>query len=334
MRFSTAVWLRAARVAAVCAFMGAGAACFAAELGDANGYPSHTVKLIVPTAPGGSIDITARLLAEKLFGLWKQPVIVENRPGASMMIGAEAVARAQPDGYTLMIVHDGAMSINAAVYPKLRYSPSRDFASISMICSIPLVMLANPSFEAKSVTDLIALARKKPGTLNHANGGPGTMLPSQLFKSMAEIEYAEVPFKGASLAISSTIAGDTQFTIADLTSAGSFIKSGRLRPIGIATSERNRGFPDLPTISEQGVPGYQVSMWIGAFAPAGTPQAIVAKIEGDIRRVLQDPKVRSKMEELHMTPIGSTGADLAAAMSRDTARWSKLVKDRSLAIDQ
>jgi len=330
MKTSFSLRRHAAWIVVACSCAATGAAIAA----DADKFPSRPVKIVVPTAPGGSIDTTARILAEKLLEVWGQPVVVENRPGASMMIGAEAVARAQPDGYTLMVVHDGAMAINPAVYKTLRYHPGKDFASISLINSIPLVLLANPSLKANTAKDLIALARQRPGALNHANGGPGTLLPSQLFKAMAGIEYLEVPYQGAALALASTIAGDTQITIADLASASGFIKSGRLRPIGIASAERSRAFPDLPTIAEEGVAGYQADMWVGAFAPAGTPQAIVDKIGQDIRRVLEDPAVKTKMEALYMTPVGSTGAELASVMARDTLRWSKLVKERNLEIAQ
>jgi tripartite-type tricarboxylate transporter receptor subunit TctC len=299
----------------------------------ADTYPSKMVKIIVPTAPGGSIDTTARIVAERLNHLWGQPVIVDNRPGASMMIGAEAAAKAPPDGYTLMIVHDGAMSINAAVYPKLKYNPQRDFEPVALISTIPLVMLANPSFEAKSIQDLLALAKAKPGALNHANGGPGTLLPSQLFKSMAKIDYLEVPYKGASLAITSTIAGDTQITIADLASSNAFIKPGKLRPLGIASAHRSKSFPDLPTIAESGVPGYESRMWIGAFAPAGTPKAITDKIGADIRKILATPEVKAKMASFSMDVVGGSGEDLAKTMRSDTEKWSRLVKEHNLTIE-
>jgi len=324
------------RLAARLCVLGIGAFAAAAShaVESMQAYPARPVKVIVPTAPGGSIDMTARLVAERLAKIWGQAVVVDNRPGAEMRIGTEAVARAQPDGYTLIVVHDGAMSINAAVYAKLRYSPARDFEPISMVSSIPTVVLANPSFDVKTIRDLVALAKKKPGLLDHANGGPGTLLRSQLFKSAAGIDYLEVPYKGVALALASAVAGDTQFTTSDLASASGFIHSGRLRPIGLAAAERAPAFPDLPTMAESGVNAYQATMWIGAFAPAGTPKPIIDKISRDIQRVMRGEDIRAQMEKMYMTPIGSTSEELAGAMRRDTEIWKRLVQEKNLVIDQ
>ena len=265
---------------AVCATLGA--------LTDvrAQSFPDRTVRIIVPTAPGGSIDTTARVVAGKLADLWGKPVVIENRPGAGMAIGAEAAAKSAPDGYTLLVAHDGTMAMNPLVYPNLAYHSQRDFEPVALLTSIPEVLLVNETVPAKSVQELIALAKANPGKLNHATGGTATLLALELFKAMAGVDIASIPFRGGAPAVIGVMSGETQIIFADLATANAGMQSGKLRTLAVTTSKRVPRLPDVPTIDESGVPGYDVSTWIGAFAPAGTPKTILDKIEAGIKQAL------------------------------------------------
>lgn len=296
-------------------------------------FPEHPVRIVVPSAPGGSIDTTARALAIKLTELWKQSVYVENRAGAAMIIGTEAVARATADGYTLLVAHDGAMAINPAVYKTLSYSPERDFAPVSLLTTIPLMLLAGPSMPAKTLPDFLVAARAKPGTINHANSGHGTLLPSELFKAMAKVDYLEVPYKGGALAMRATLAGETDVTFADMATASAAIKGAQLRPIAIASKKRAREYPGLPTIDESGVPGYEARTWMGLFAPAGTPPQIVSQISADVQKILAMPDTRKRLESFSMDVQSGTAQDLSTVMSADTAKWKELARTHNLRVD-
>ena len=232
-------------------------------------YPERTVRIIVPTAPGGSIDTTARVVAAKLGDLWGKPVVIENRPGAAMIIGAEAAAKSAPDGHTLLVAHDGTMAMNPVLYPNLSYHSQRDFEPIALLTSIPEVVLVNETVPVKTIQELIALAKANPGKLNHASGGTATLLALELFKAMAGVDITNIPFRGGAPAVTGVMSGETQLIFADLATANAGMQSGKLRTLAVTTLQRVPRLPDVPTVDKSGVPGYDVATWIGAFAPAG-----------------------------------------------------------------
>jgi tripartite-type tricarboxylate transporter receptor subunit TctC len=305
-----------------------------AEPARAQSYPERTVRIIAPTAPGGSIDTTARVIAAKLAELWGKPVVVENRPGAGMIIGAEAAAKSAPDGYTLLVAHDGTMAMNPVVYPNLAYHSQRDFEPVALITAIPEVLLVNEAVPAKSVRDLIALAKANPGKLNHATGGTATLLALELFKAMAGVDIASIPFRGGAPAVTGTMAGETQLIFADLATANAGMQSGKLRTLAVTTRERVPRLPDVPTIHESGVPGYDVATWIGAFAPAGTAKAVIDKIEAGIRQALAAPEVRAKLEALSMEIRSGAAEEMRAVLAGDIGKWGRLVKERNIQLAQ
>ncbi len=297
-------------------------------------FPSKTVRVIVPTAPGGGIDVSCRIVTAKLQEYWGQPVVVENRPGAAMVIGAELAAKAPPDGYTLFVAHDGAIAMNPVVIPGLSYDPPRDFAPISILVSAPLVAMVHPSTGITSIQSLIAYAQANPGKLNHASGGTASLLALELFNALANTQIMPVSYKGAGPALSSLMAGETQIAFADIGSGASTMKSGRVRVLGIATLERSKLYPDLPTIGESGVPKFETSTWVAMFAPAATPREITERIGNDVRRALADPDVRQRFHAINFEVVGSTAEGLATMMRRDTEKWSRLVRERNLKFSQ
>jgi tripartite-type tricarboxylate transporter receptor subunit TctC len=325
---------RSSAFLAVCATIVVIAAALAVPApGRAQDYPEHGVRIVVPTAAGGSIDATARIVAGKLTVLWGRPVVIENRPGAYMIIGAEAAARAAPDGYTLLIAHDGTMAMNPVVY-HLSYHPQRDFEPVALLTSIPEALLVHEALPARSVGELIALARERPGKLNHATGGTATLLALELFKAMAGIDVTSVPFRGGAPAVTAVMAGEVEMIFADLATAHAGMASGRLRTLAVTTRARVARLPEVPTIHESGVPGYDVATWIAAFAPAGTPPAIVSEIGAGMQRALAAPDVKDKLEALNMQVRGGSGEELRALLAADIAKWDRLVKERDIRIAQ
>ena len=299
----------------------------------AQGFPERTVRIIVPTAAGGSIDTTARVVAGKLAELWGKPVVIENRAGAAMIIGTEAAAKAAPDGYTLLVAHDGTMAMNPVVYPNLGYHSQRDFEPVALLTSIPEVVLVNEGVSAKSIRELVALAKANPGKLNHASGGTATLLALELFKAMAGVDITSIPFRGGAPAVTGVMSGDTQLIFADLATANAGMQSGKLRTLAVTTLKRAPRLPDVPTV-KSGVPGYDVATWIGAFAPAGTPKSIVGKIEADIKQALAAPEVKSKLEALSMEIRSGASEEMRAVLAGDIGKWGRLVKDRNIQIAQ
>jgi tripartite-type tricarboxylate transporter receptor subunit TctC len=297
-------------------------------------YPERSVRIIVPTAPGGSIDTTARVVAAKLAELWGKPVVIENRPGAAMIIGAEAAARSPPDGYTLLVAHDGTMAMNPVVYPSLAYHSVRDFEPVALLTSIPEVLLVHETVPARSIKELIAIAKARPGKLNHASGGTATLLALELFKAMAGIDVTSIPFRGGAPAVTAVMAGEIEMIFADLATANAGMASGKLRTLAVTTRQRPARLPDVPTIDESGVPGYDVATWIGAFAPAGTPNAITSKIEADMRAALTTPEVKGKLEALSMEVRRGSREELRALLAADMAKWGRLVQEKNIQVAQ
>ncbi len=309
-------------------------ACFAAAAAVSHAqqsYPTRAVRLIVPSAPGGGTDISARLIAPKLSEFLGQQVVVENRAGAAMMIGGEAVARAAPDGHTLLM-GISTLTVNPAIHKKMPYDTLRDFAPISLVVSLPNILVSHPSLPAKTVKELIAFAKLRPGELNFASAGLGSSvhMSMELFLSMTGLKMVHVPYKGSGLAFGDLIAGHVSLMTPSVLSALPHVKSGKLRAYGVTSAKRARGAPDIPTIAEAGVPGYEAVQWFGVLAPAGTPREVIAKLHAGVAHALQDAGMRKRFIGDGAEPIGSSPEEFAALIRSDMAKWAKVIKDAGI----
>jgi tripartite-type tricarboxylate transporter receptor subunit TctC len=302
-----------------------------AQPSPAQGWPNRFVRVVVPYASGGPTDAVVRTVADPLARAWGQQLVIENKGGAGTNIGAEAVARSDPDGYTLL-VGSSALAMNRNLYRSLNYDAVVDFTPVTLICSFPFFMCIPNSSPAKSVQEFIAYAKEKRGTLTFATPGPGTPphMAGELFKRMAGIELVHVPYRGASYA--DLIAGriDLQFASGV---ALELIKSGQVRGLAVSSAKRNAAAPAVPTVAEAGVPGFEVSSWFAFFSPARTPPDIIKKISADTVAALADPAVKSRLEGLGYTVIGSTPEDLATHLQSDIDKWGPVIKDAGIRID-
>jgi tripartite-type tricarboxylate transporter receptor subunit TctC len=298
----------------------------------AQSYPDRTVRIIVPTSPGGSIDTVTRVIAEKLSSKWGKPVIIENRPGAGMRIGVDAAAKSPADGYTLVVAHDGAFALNPLFYPDLPYDSQKNFAPVAMLATIPDVILVNASVPAKSVKELIDLAKKEPGKLNHATGGPGGLIALELFKSMAKVDIVSVQYRGAAPSIAGMMAGQVQICMTDLASAQAGMQSDRVRTLAVTSLKRAKRFPNLPTAAETGLPGYEIGVWIGMFAPAGTPADVIKTIETGVKEAVAMPDVRDRLEAMGVDLRTGTADELRTSLADDLKKYGKLIKEQNIKI--
>jgi tripartite-type tricarboxylate transporter receptor subunit TctC len=291
-------------------------------------FPAKTVRLIVPFAPGGSTDITARIVAQKLGEAWKQQVLVDNRSGAGGNIGAEAVARAAPDGYTLLLATTGVMSINMFLYKTLTYDAARDLAPVTQIGSLPLILIVHPSLPAKSVKELIAIAKAKPGALTYASSGVGgaTHMTAELFRAMAGVDIVHVPYKGSGQAMVDLVAGQVVVAFDQIVSSLPHVEAGKLRALAVTSGKRFESVAKLPTVAEAGVPGYEAVSWNGIAAPAATPAAILTRVQADTARVLQLPDIKDRFSKDGIEPVGSTPEQFAAHVRSEREKWGKVVK--------
>ena len=296
-------------------------------------YPDRPIRLIVPVAPGGGTDFIARLLGQKLNEAWAEPVIVDNRPGAAGNLGVEIAAKAAADGYTLVIPIT-SFPINPSLYAKLPFDTVRDFAPITLIASAPLLLVVNPRLQANSVKELIALAKTKPGALNFANSGSGTTahLAGEMFKRMAGIDIVSVPYKGGGPAVIDLIAGNVQMYFSTIPAALAQVKAGRLRALAVTGGKRMSQISDIPTVSESGLPSFEVIAWFGMFAPAKTPQPVVKKLNGELVRILNNSEVREKMAGHGLIPGGITPEELGTFLKAEVAKWSKVIKEANIRI--
>jgi tripartite-type tricarboxylate transporter receptor subunit TctC len=301
-----------------------------APLAGAQGFPERTVKIIVPTAPGGAIDTGARVIAEKLQAKWGKSVIIENRPGAAMRLGAEAVQKAAPDGYTLLVAHDGTMAINPVAFADLPYDPQKDFTPLGLVISIPEAVMVNKSVPVKSIADLIALAKKEPGQLTHASGGSATLLALELFKAMAGIDIRSIPYRGGAPAVTAAISGETSMIIADLTTGNAGLQSDRINSLAVTSKSRAKKYPDLPTLDEAGVKGYEVNTWIAFFGPANMPKDVAATIEAAIKEAVAAPDVRARFEATGADVRSGSAEELRQLLAADVVKWATLVKEKSI----
>jgi tripartite-type tricarboxylate transporter receptor subunit TctC len=318
------------RFATACALL------LTASMALAQNFPQHPVRLIVPYPPGSGTDIAARVLGQKLTESWGQQVIVENRPGAGAIIGVDAVAKAAPDGYTIGIADTGPLAINPALYPKLPYNPVRDFAPVTLVAKLPFMLVVNPALPVNNVAELVALAKKEPGKINYASVGNGSAvhLATELFKTRAGINLTHIPYKGSAPALQGVLGGEAPVMFVNLLSAMPLVKAGKLRALAAAPATRIGALPDLPTIAEAGVPGYQFEAWFGVIAPAGTPKAIVDKLNQDLRRAIALPEVRDVLfNQGGMEPVGSTVESFANLIPVEVERWGKLVRETGAKVE-
>jgi tripartite-type tricarboxylate transporter receptor subunit TctC len=308
--------------------------CFAAGLvfthaaGAQSDWPSKPIRIIGPFAPGGNGDVVARVTAARLQQLLGQPVIVENRTGAGGVIATDYVAKSPPDGYTLLMSSTGPHTISPSLMAKIPYDPVRDLAPVSLVSSNALVLLVNPSFPVKNVQELIALAKREPGKLHFSSSGiGGTMhLSAEMFKSMAGIDIVHVPFRGGAPATTALLAGEVQMAFSNLSDALPHIKTGRLRALGVTSDKRQVQAPEVPTIAESGLQGYQVTMWNGLVAPGGTPPEVVNRIAAAVQKVTSDPSFQSKMAEIGSVSMIDTPEHFRLYVNEELARWNKVVK--------
>lgn len=296
----------------------------------AQDFPAKPIRFIVGAAP----DVLARLVGQKLTESWGQQVIVDRRPAAGGIIAGEAVAKAQPDGYTWLL-STGAYPTLVGLYPKLPFDFVRDFAPVSLLASIPFMLVVHPSLPANNVGDLIRLARARPGVLNYASSGNGTTahLAGEMFKSMAKVKITHVPYKGTVEGVTDVIGGQVHMMFAIMQSATSHVKSGKLKALAVTGPRRSATVPELPTISESGVPGYEFMSWNGVHVPAGTPRAVISRVQGELVKVVALPDVRERMTNLGMEVAGSTADELGALVKSDIAKWGKVIKEAGVKVD-
>ena len=297
-------------------------------------YPSRPVRVIVGLAPGGGTDIQTRLIAQKLTESLGRPFVVENRTGAGGTVAYAFVAKAPPDGYTLLGVASG-YSITPAVYAKLAYDPLKDFAPISLAIEAPLILIAHPSVPVRSVKELIALARARPGALDYGTAGHGTSphLAMELLKSMARIDLTHVPYKGTGQSLADLTAGQIQLMFGNILSCLPPVKAGRLRGIAVSGAKRAPAIRELPTVSEAGVPGYVTTTWHGWLAPAGTPASLVQRLSGEIAKVVKSPDIAERMASDGGEPVGSSPEQFRQHLTNEIARWKKVVRDTGLRVE-
>jgi tripartite-type tricarboxylate transporter receptor subunit TctC len=321
--------LAAAFFCALTTILVAGGACVAAD------YPARTVTLVVPYPPGGGVDAMARVVAAKLSDALHQQFIVDNRAGAGGTIGTRAVAQAAPDGYTLLLGHTGTISINPSLYVRAGYDPRRDFAPIGLVASMPVALLAHPSFPAKSVADFVAIARKDPGKLNLGTAAVGTggYMCAELFRSEAGVDVAIIPYKGSAPVMNDLLGGHVPIAFSVLPPALGNIQGGKLRAIAVTSKKRFSLLPDVPTFDESGLPGFEAVLHYGLLAPAGTPKEIVDRLGVELRKLVDLPEVQKQIHNEGGDPLTSTPAEYAADIDREERKWGRLVKKLGLKVE-
>ena len=298
-------------------------------------WPNKPIRWVVPFPPGGAMDAIARTLGEKAAKSLGQHFVIENKPGAGGNIGADFVAKQPGDGYTMMITSIG-MATNKPLYGKLNYDPVKDFAPVSLLAVVPNVLVTNATQpDVKTARDVIAAARKAPGQLTYASAGNGTSihLAGEVFTSLAKLDMLHVPYKGSGPAVSDLLGGQVNYMFDSITSARPHIESGKLRALGVTTAKRSSTLPNVPTLAEAGVPGYEVSPWFAVFMPTATPKAIVSKLNKALLDAMKDPEVAKRFETIGAEPVGSTPDELAQHLARESERWTQLITERGIKLD-
>jgi len=306
----------------------------ASAQGPADAYPARPVRVIIGLAPGGGTDIQARLFAQKLSENLGRPFVVENRTGAGGTIAYAQIAKSPPDGYTLLGVTSG-YTITPAVYSKLPYDPVKDFAPISLVAQAPFLLLTHPSLPVKSTKDLLALARAKPMVLDCGSAGHGTSthMAFELFRTMAGVNITHIPYKGTGPALIDAMAGQVHMLFGNVLSSMTHVKTGKLRALAVTTAQRSRVLPDLPTVSESGVPGYENSTWFGFLAPAGIPVAVLSKLNAELVKTSQSPDIVERLAPDGGEPVGSTPEQFGRHIVSEMTRWRKVVKDAGMKVE-
>ncbi len=298
-------------------------------------YPNRPIRAIVPIAPGGGTDTTGRLVTTRLGEALGQQIVVDNRAGGGGTIGASIAAKAQPDGYTFLFGSISTHGVNPAIFKKLPYDHIKDFAPVSLIGKVPNVLVVHPSLPVKSVSDLIAYAKANPGKINYGSAGVGSPphLSMELLKSMAGINVVHIPYKGAGPALAELLGGQTQVMCTSLAGQLPHIKAGRVRALAVTTAKRNPQVPDVPTMIEAGVPGYEVTIWYAVFFPAGVPKPIVARLNSELVKLLNAPDMKERMAQIGVDPAPSTPQELAVFVKSETAKWTKTVQDAGVKLE-
>ncbi len=301
---------------------------------EAQNFPTRAITLIIPFPAGGSTDLVGRLVAEKMSEMLGQQVVVDNRGGAGGNIGSAAVAKAEPDGYTILMGTVATHALNPALYTKMPYDAAKDFAPISLLVTVPNVLVVHPSVPANNVKELIDLVKKEPGKYSYASSGNGTPLhlSGELFKSLAGVDIVHVPYKGAGPALIDVLGGQVPIMFDNLPSSTQHIKDGKLKGLGVTTKERSAVFPDMPAIAET-LPGYETYTWNALFAPAKTPADVVAKLNDAANKAIADPKVKAKLAEFSATTVGSTPEELQKHVEAELAKWAPIVKASGAKVD-
>ena len=325
--------IRTGIIAAFSLFFFIAASAHSAE--NAQSFPSKPIRIIVPYSPGGTTDLLARAIGRHLSDVWKQPVIVENKPGVNGMLGADMVAKAPPDGYTLGIASPGSHAANAGLYPKITYDTIKDFTPVTLAVSAPLLLVAHPSMNVKNVKELIALAKSKPGSISYASGGSGSSqhLAMELFNSTAGVQMTHVPYKGSAASYIDLIGGQVTLEFDVLPTAMPHIKSGKLLPLAVASSTRVPQLPDVPTVAQSGLPGFESSAWYGFVAPANLPKDILAKLNGEIVRALKKPEMTETLTKAGVIVVASTPEEFATHIKNEVAKAGKIIRDANIKAD-
>jgi tripartite-type tricarboxylate transporter receptor subunit TctC len=298
----------------------------------AQSYPAKPIRLIVPFPAGGSTDVIARVVGQKVGEDIGQQIVIDNRPGAASSLGTELAARAAPDGYTLLMGTPG-LTINPSLYTGAKFHPVRDFSPVILMASVPLIIVVHPSLPVQSVPQLIALAKSRPGALNYASAGSSTHLTAELFMQRAGISMVHVPYKGAAPATNDLIAGQVQVGIDNILSALPHVKSGRLRALAVTSAKRAPSAPQTPVLAEVGFPGFDASSWFGLLAPAGTPKDLIDELNARVQKALQSTDVREKLQNVGAGVVGGTPAQFEALVAGEYERWARLIKERNIKAD-
>jgi tripartite-type tricarboxylate transporter receptor subunit TctC len=298
-------------------------------------YPVRPVRVVVPFAPGGSTDLLSRLIGQRLTQQMGQTFVVDNRGGAGGALGAELVAKAPRDGYTLMATTSGVIVVNPSLYGKLSYDPERDFAPISIMAAVTNMLVVPPSMNVGSVKDLIALAKAKPGALTYASGGNGTSnhLAGELLKHLTGTDFTHVPYKGGGPAVLAVMTGEVSILFAVMPSAIDHVKSGKLKALAVTGRKRSNALPDLPTMIEAGVKDFDVSIWIGLLAPRGVPEAYIQKLNSEVSNAIRAPQIDARLRAMGYEPVGGSTEDMVSTMKRESAMWSQVIKAAGIRAD-
>jgi tripartite-type tricarboxylate transporter receptor subunit TctC len=316
----------------------AGAACCVlnAPAYCADPYPLKTVRVVVPFAAGGSTDLLARSIAQRLNEAWKQPVIVDNRAGGGGVVGSEHVAKSAPDGYTLLVGTVSTHAVASSLYAKLPYDAQRSFAPITEFAYIPQLLSVHPSIPVKSVKDLVALAKTRPGALDYGSAGSGSAshMAMELFKSMAQVSIVHIPYKGSGPALTDLLGGHLSMMFDVIMTSQPHVQSGKLRGLALSSLKRSAVMPEVPTIAESGYPGFEALVWFGLFAPAATPPEIVRKVQEDIARALQSPKMREVLASQGLEVVASTPSDFGARVGAEIGKWRKVIQVAGIKLEQ